>query len=133
MRPRTTLAGTMLTVSRFGRPLVVAALAATALGSALASEALQIVAGPQTERLDVTYDCGPAGAVPVTYFDAEPDFLALVPVNGRTRIFVGVVSASGAKYVAGEWAWWTEGTQAMLLSTLSGNGGEPTMRCEESR
>lgn len=65
------------------------------------------------ERRQVTYQCE-GGDLPfaVDYINAEPNFLAIVPVEGKQMIFATVLSADGARYVAGPYEWWTRGTDA---------------------
>lgn len=50
----------------------------------------------------------------VEFINAEPNFLAIVPVGERKMVFVNVISADGAKYVAGQFEFWTRGAEATL-------------------
>lgn len=65
-----------------------------------------------------TYSCGDREPFSVQYVNAGPNSLAIVPVDGEDRIFVNVLSASGAQYVSGEHVWWTKGDTAMLQNQL---------------
>lgn len=48
--------------------------------------------------------------VRVSYWRAaNGQSFALVPVNGQQLLFVDTVSASGARYQAGRYTWWTKG------------------------
>jgi membrane-bound inhibitor of C-type lysozyme len=50
----------------------------------------------------------------VEFINADPNFLAIVPVGSRKMVFVNVMSADGAKYVAGQFEFWTKGADATL-------------------
>jgi membrane-bound inhibitor of C-type lysozyme len=68
-------------------------------------------------RNTVKYQCDtqgakmglPAGVFSVEYLNGAGNSLAIVPVGGDSRIFVTVVSGSGARYAAGEYIWWDAG------------------------
>ncbi|WBU62612.1 MliC family protein [Paracoccus aerodenitrificans] len=64
------------------------------------------------------YECGEEQPFDVHYLTSETDVLALVPVDGIHRIFVNVVSASGARYVSGQYEWWTKGENATLTDMI---------------
>ncbi len=59
----------------------------------------------------------PAGPFTVEYVNGAGNSLALVPVSGKARIFVNVWSASGARYVAGEFLWWDATGRTTLLQS----------------
>lgn len=75
-----------------------------------------------------TYDCGARGTVQVHYITSEDDTLALVPVDDDERVFVGVVAASGTRYVAGQYEWWSKGQSATLRDVIADN---VLLECEE--
>ena len=50
----------------------------------------------------------------VEFINADPNFLAIVPVGPYKMVFVNVLSADGAKYVAGQFEFWTKGSDATL-------------------
>jgi membrane-bound inhibitor of C-type lysozyme len=68
------------------------------------------------ERSVAQYDCGLGEVLAVDYINAAPNFLAIVPVDGQKLVFVTVLSASGARYAAGEYEWWTKGAEASLAN-----------------
>ena len=49
----------------------------------------------------VTYGCGDGISLPVSYINADPNFLAIVPVEGKSIVCASVISGSGARYAAG--------------------------------
>jgi membrane-bound inhibitor of C-type lysozyme len=70
------------------------------------------------EQHVVTYQCeGVDQPFPVTYINAEPNFLAIMPVEGKEVILVTVISADGARYVSGPIEWWTRGPDATFADT----------------
>jgi len=79
------------------------------------------------------YGCG-EGTDPLTvkYINAAPNFLAIVPVEGEDVVFVNVVSASGAKYVAGVWEWWNKGADVSLHNVTEGLDAAPVLSCSEN-
>lgn len=60
------------------------------------------------------YQCEGLEPFTVEFINAEPNFLAIVPVGPQKMVFVNVMSASGAKYVAGQFEFWTKGSEATL-------------------
>ena len=66
-----------------------------------------------------TYDCEAEGPLSVRYVNSDTDSLALVPVEGDTRVFVNVAAASGARYVTGAYEWWSRGDGAVLRNVLA--------------
>jgi membrane-bound inhibitor of C-type lysozyme len=79
------------------------------------------------------YGCG-EGTEPLTvkYINAAPNFFAIVPIDGQDLVFVNVVSASGAKYVSGEYEWWNKGADASLHNVTEGLDAAPVLSCSEN-
>lgn len=76
-----------------------------------------------------TYQCdGIETPLTVEFINADPNFLAIVPVGPRKMVFVSVLAASGAKYVAGQYEFWTKGAEA-TLSDLQAD--PPSVNCAE--
>jgi membrane-bound inhibitor of C-type lysozyme len=89
-----------------------AVLGMAAPDSAVSLELVLRLTG-NAERRVVTYQCeGVDQPFPVTYINAEPNFLAIMAVEGKEVILVTVVSADGARYVSGPIEWWTRGQDA---------------------
>lgn len=65
-----------------------------------------------------SYACDGGATFPVTYINSGANSLAIVPVDGEERIFVAVMSASGARYASGPLVWWTKGDTATLESEM---------------
>lgn len=78
-----------------------------------------------------TYHCeGIEEPLTVQYLNADPTYLAFVPVDGQKLLFVNVVSASGARYASGQYVWWTKGASADLYDETKGEDAKP-VSCSE--
>lgn len=120
------------------KPVLAALLAAGLLAPAAAQAietSIEIELGTTAdfERRTIVYDCATAEPLSVTYINAAPNFLALVPIEGEPEplVFSAVVAASGARYAAGQWAWWTKGADAGLYDVTLGEDAEPVLTCAE--
>ena len=65
----------------------------------------------------------------VDYLDAAPNFLALVPVEGKTLVFANIVSDTGALYAAGPYQWSTKGSEALLTDITADKDTPPLLTC----
>ncbi len=65
----------------------------------------------------------------VSYVNADPNFLAVVPVDGVARVFASAISGSGSRYTAGFYEWWSKGNDATLRDLRRGEGAAPVMTC----
>lgn len=92
---------------------------------------IQLRSKTKIDRTQTAYDCGPAGRLAVTYINADPNFLALVPVPKQPQplVFASVISGSGARYAAGKYIWWTKGNSASLYDTTMGDNASPILTC----
>jgi membrane-bound inhibitor of C-type lysozyme len=101
---------------------------------AFAADAPRIVVtvedGGPNMRTTAHYDCA-GKAVEVEYINVEPDHLAIVPVEGRKRIFALVLSGSGARYASGRYIWWSKGKEASLHDRMKGADAPPILTCRE--
>lgn len=119
------------------RRAALAALLLSALPAANAAEVslqLQINTSRDFQRQTMSYDCAAESPLTVTYLNAAPNFLAVVPVADEAEdlIFVSVMSASGARYASGKWVWWTKGAEASLYDTTLGEDADPILTCSEA-
>lgn len=119
------------------RTIFAAAIAATLLtGAASAAQTslqIELNSARDFERRVMTYDCATETPITVTYINAAPNFLALVPVADELEelVFASVISASGVRYVSGKWAWWTRGADASLYDTTLGEDAAAVLTCSE--
>jgi membrane-bound inhibitor of C-type lysozyme len=81
------------------------------------------------ERKSVVYQCDDGAALRVSYVNASPNFLAILPVEGETYIFVTSLSASGARYVAGPYEWWSTGDEGTLRDLRAEEDEPPLATC----
>ena len=95
-----------------------------AIRAVAADLTIPLSGGEQVTRKIVTYTCEasavqmglPPGPLKVEYINAGGNSLAVVPISGKTFIFVNVLSASGARYVAQQYTWW-EAKGAVTISS----------------
>lgn len=66
-----------------------------------------------------SYNCGENVTLRVQYFTMAETDAALVPVQGKERLFVRELAASGERYVSGPYVWWAKGDEASLEDTTS--------------
>lgn len=94
---------------------------------------LQLSAGQDFERRTVTYDCGTETPLSVTYLDAAPNFLAIIPLESETQplVFAAIVPESGARYASGSWIWESKGPDGSLYDTAEGDDAEAVLTCSE--
>lgn len=81
------------------------------------------------QRTRVEYHCEGLEPFTVDFVNASPNFLAIVPIGPQKLVFVNVLSASGAKYVSGQFEFWTKGSEATLTDLQVTDGG--TLACSE--
>ena len=109
-------------------------LLASPAPAALAADAphisIAVENGSPNMRTTARYDCA-GKAVQVEYVNVEPDHLAIVPVDGSKRVFVLVLSGSGARYAAGQYIWWSKGNEASLYDETKGTDAPPVLTCTE--
>lgn len=74
------------------------------------------------------YTCATGKILRVTYWNtANGQSFALLPVDGKTLLFVNTLSASGVKYQAGSYTWWTKGPRADLYDATAGDNAPPVL------
>lgn len=122
-----------MTHPAFAAAILAGLLAPGAAQAAQVSLQLELSAGADFQRHVTIYDCGTAEPVTVSYINAAPNFLALVPVEGETEelVFAATLAASGVRYASGQWVWWTKGVDASLYDITLGEDAEPVLTCAE--
>jgi membrane-bound inhibitor of C-type lysozyme len=124
------------------RAILVLLSLAFAGGSAMAAEASAgiVLTLPQDAQLrTVEYLCPPGAnsaadpiVLSVRYIDAHPDFLAILPVEDESQIFVRLSGGEGVIYASGDYLWQTDGVDAALVSVAAGPDAEPLLTCYEA-
>ncbi|MDB6177643.1 MliC family protein [Paracoccus sp. Z330] len=97
---------------------------------AMAGVALTLDLGPAGETTAATYRCDDGDLV-VTYVNVGANSLALLQVDGEERVFVNVMSASGARYVSGSLEWWSKGDGAVLTDLQDEDSGTSCTASQE--
>lgn len=73
-----------------------------------------------------TYQCEGGKSLQVTYWNgSNGQSFALVPVEGKPLLFVDTLAASGVKYDAGRYTWWTKGNHGDLYDMMAGPNAPP--------
>ena len=74
------------------------------------------------------YTCATGKVLRVTYWSAlNGQSFALVPVKGQPMLFVNTLAASGVRYQAGSYVWWTKGPRADLYDSTAGENAPPIL------
>ena len=107
--------------------IVVAAMVSPALADA--GVTLGLALSGNSEIKTVQYTCQKHDPVTIQYINAEPNFLAVLPLGGKSLIFVSVLAASGAKYASGQYQLFSKGPQITLQDTTEGLDAAPVLQC----
>ncbi|AXK66156.1 MliC family protein [Burkholderia anthina] len=104
------------------------ALAGTAVSVAHAAQ-LTVEEIDADSRQIAVYQCAnQKQPVRVSYWHAgNAQSFALVPVNGQQLLFVDTVSASGVRYQAGRYTWWTKGKEGTLRDEIADPKSPPLL------
>jgi membrane-bound inhibitor of C-type lysozyme len=103
------------------------------LGAAVTWISMPVVAGtlqvPQIQTdASVTrvYQCDGGKSLKVTYWNSSNgQSFALIPVKNHPLLFVDTLAASGVKYDAGRYTWWTKGDHGDLYDVMAGPNAPP--------
>ena len=98
--------------------LMLAMAGLPAVASAEAVLSLQLATEGRGTITSATYSCAGGEPFAVQYVNAGANALALLPIDSEERVFVNVVSGSGARYVAGQYVWWSRGDTPTLENQL---------------
>ncbi|KUY94711.1 MULTISPECIES: MliC family protein [unclassified Burkholderia] len=104
------------------------ALAGIAVSAAHAAQ-LTVEEIDADSRQQALYQCAnQKQPVRVSYWRAgNGQSFALVPVNGQRLLFVDTVSASGVRYQAGRYTWWTKGKEGTLRDEIADQNAAPLL------
>lgn len=97
------------------------ALVASATAGATSAEAvlsIQLATGTTSGITSATYSCDGGEPFTVRYVNAGANALALLSLDGEERVFVNVISGSGARYASGQYVWWSRGDTATLENQM---------------
>jgi membrane-bound inhibitor of C-type lysozyme len=83
---------------------------------------------PATEGHAAAYTCAGGATLNVSYWNtANGQSFALVPVKGQPLLFVSTLAASGVRYQADRYTWWTKGPRADLYDVTAGADAPPIL------
>jgi membrane-bound inhibitor of C-type lysozyme len=110
-------------------------LALMPMGAPLALAAPRGLAGIDiATRSQVHYTCDGGKTITARYLNARNgQSFALLRIKGKTLLFVNTLSASGARYAAGRYVWWTKGPGATLYDEMAGENAPPMLANCRSR
>ncbi|QNK03792.1 MliC family protein [Dyella telluris] len=81
---------------------------------------------PVDNTLVRNYQCQDGKSLQVAYYNQhEGQSFARLTVKGKAMLFVDTIAASGVKYVAGPYTWWTKGEQGDLYDMTAGPDAPP--------
>lgn len=108
----------MLSQSAGTPALTLASMAAG--GSSSVDIAISVPGAETVDRQQVRYDCG-GQAVDAEYINAGPVSLVTFTIDGNFTVASNVIAASGAKYVGGQYIWWTKGDEVTFYDATKGD------------
>src|SRR5579859_2019041 len=115
----------MRCVAFVGLSALTGALSASPAPSAAGT--LNVPAIPLNATLVRDYHCKGGESFKVTYYNGSGQSFALLPVKGKPMLFVDTLAASGVKYVAGPYVWWTKGDNGDLYDMTAGPDAAPVI------
>ncbi|TAM07468.1 MAG: transcriptional regulator [Paraburkholderia sp.] len=75
-----------------------------------------------------SYTCANGRTFKVAYINTKNgQSFAVVPVEGQRLLLVETIAASGVKYQAGRYTWWTKGPRADLYDASAGENAPPIL------
>ncbi|KQT85202.1 MliC family protein [Aurantimonas sp. Leaf443] len=95
--------------------------ASSAVALAQGASGLTLELEGPAQRTRVAYACTNGPDLTVEYVNLPGNTMAILPVEGRATLFVGLLSASGAKYASGPYVWWTKGNRGDLYDERVGD------------
>ncbi|PRX09291.1 UNVERIFIED_ORG: membrane-bound inhibitor of C-type lysozyme [Martelella mediterranea] len=84
--------------------------------------------GPDARDIEAVYDCGDF-TMTARYVTSGEIALARLQWQDHLTVAAEVIAASGARYAAGPYVWWTKGDSATLYNVMNGED-DPGIACE---
>ncbi|WP_028226200.1 MliC family protein [Paraburkholderia ferrariae] len=104
------------------------ALAACLTAGAAAAAPLAVSEIQTQTRHTFSYTCADGKTFKVTYLNAKNgQSFAILPVAGQSLLFVSTIAASGVRYQADRYTWWTKGPRADLYDATAGENAAPVL------
>lgn len=106
--------------------------AACAKASKTAKSARHIPGVKVKSQQSTIYRCVGDVRLPVLYVNSDAGALAILSVGGKKLLFVNVQAASGVKYVADHYAWWSKDEGGFLEDMMQDEDAEPIFKdCQQ--
>lgn len=80
------------------------------------------LSGDKAEITLTRYSCNKGEPFDVQYVNVGANNLAVLTLDGQETVFVNVIAASGARYVAGAMEFWTKGDTASFTDVMKDDG-----------
>ncbi|WP_208437122.1 MliC family protein [Bartonella taylorii] len=97
---------------------------------------IEVPDDPEPTKETVIYQCSAETKkerVEATYYNAGEIALVDLKWNGKRVIASNVIAASGAKYVGGEYVWWTKKDEATFYNLINDPKEEMPLNCVEEK
>jgi membrane-bound inhibitor of C-type lysozyme len=120
----------MSSISKTGIGLLAIGLSASSIGPVYAAThkapstvtctdpSITIFGISASSQQTVTYICEDGAKFPVTYISTlDEQGFAVIPIDGKNRLFVTLPTGSGVRYGSGPYVWWNKGSEATLWNT----------------
>lgn len=91
---------------------------------------LKIPGAQSIDRQTVRYDCA-GKSITADYINAGPVSLVTLAIGEEFVVASNVISGSGAKYMGGQYVWWTKGDEATLIDTMKSED-DPGVACAKA-
>lgn len=96
------------------------ALPATGVSAQTPANGIFIPTEEPAATVNRVYSC-PSGPVSVDYLTAGTVALAVLHLADEVVVMANVLSADGARYAGGRYAWWDHGSEASLYDLAAAN------------
>ncbi|ULU26464.1 MliC family protein [Dyella terrae] len=109
----------------YSRRIACTAIALLA-GTAAMADTTHLPPIPVDNTLVRDYQCHGGQSLKVTYYNRQGgQSFAMLTVKGNAMLFVDTLAASGVRYVAGPYVWWTKGNNGDLYDMTAGPNAAP--------
>jgi membrane-bound inhibitor of C-type lysozyme len=115
-----------MTMTRSGAVILLGSVAWLSAAVAMATMPLKVTKVQVEAPMARSYQCDGGKSLQVTYWNSrDGQSFALVPVDGKSLLFVDTMAASGVKYMADRYTWWTKGDHGDLYDMTAGPDAKP--------
>lgn len=118
----------MSLVASSERRMMVGLMALSLLSGCAAADTFHVPGIAVASTSTHNYQCEGGKSLTVTYWNSRAgQGFALLPVDGKPMLFVDTIAASGVRYMAGRYTWWTKGERGDLYDAMAGANAAPVI------